>query len=79
MRNPTRRRTASTARLAVEASAARAGRSWHRRGLIAPDDVIDGLAAAVLARQGELKTIPEYPEEDGVGLRMEMVYAEEKR
>jgi predicted RNase H-like nuclease len=50
-------------------------RRVYRLGLVAADDVIDALAAAVVARRGAFRTIPDEPERDGVGLRMEMVYA----
>jgi predicted RNase H-like nuclease len=50
-------------------------RRVYRRGLVAPDDLLDGLVAAVVARRDGLKTLPEEPERDAVGLRMEMVYA----
>uniref|UniRef100_A0A7C3Z0V3 DUF429 domain-containing protein n=1 Tax=Desulfobacca acetoxidans TaxID=60893 RepID=A0A7C3Z0V3_9BACT len=46
------------------------------RGKVAPDDLLDALAAAVTALMGEnnLKTLPPSPERDAYGLPMEMVY-----
>lgn len=46
-----------------------------RPKLIAEDDVIDAMVAAVVARLGRFRTLPEQPERDSVGLPMEMVYA----
>ena len=42
------------------------------------DDLLDAFALAVTASDltGDLRTLPETPETDGEGLRMEMVYAE---
>lgn len=51
-------------------------RAVLRSGLVADDDVIDALAAAFVARLGGFRTMPDQPERDGVGLPMEMVYAE---
>lgn len=47
-----------------------------RRGVLRRDDVVDALVGAVVARLGGgcLKTLPETPECDSVGLPMEMVY-----
>lgn len=50
-------------------------RGMFRPDVIAPDDVIDAMAAAVVARLGRLRTLPEQPKRDSVGLPMEMVYA----
>ncbi len=46
------------------------------RSLVAPDDVLDALGAAVTARLGRsgLSTIPAVPAQDSTGLPMEMVY-----
>ena len=46
------------------------------QGKVKDDDILDALAAAVTAFLGRkrLLTIPENPETDGSGLRMEMVY-----
>jgi predicted RNase H-like nuclease len=48
----------------------------HKGKGVAKDDILDALAAAVTARfeAGALKTLPESPERDAVGLPMEMVY-----
>ncbi|MGA9348792.1 MAG: DUF429 domain-containing protein [Anaerolineae bacterium] len=48
----------------------------HEGQDVARDDVLDALAAAVTAKFGfdVLKTLPEAPERDSVGLPMEMVY-----
>ena len=50
--------------------------SLYRPSALAKDDVLDALVAAVTASGGkcELHTIPETPERDAQGLRMEMVY-----
>lgn len=44
---------------------------------VARDDILDALAAAITAYKGEqgLKSIPEKPEYDSHGLRMEIVYS----
>ena len=49
----------------------------HRRTALRRDDVIDALGGAVTAQLsgGMLRTLPDVPEKDGRGLRMEMVYA----
>jgi predicted RNase H-like nuclease len=49
----------------------------HRRSVLGPDDVLDALVAAVTAllSSENSKTLPEVPEHDAHGLRMEMVYA----
>lgn len=51
--------------------------SAHRKNALRPDDVIDALVGAVTARLGieKLLTLPETPERDSRGLRMEMVYS----
>ena len=48
----------------------------YRRSGVARDDIIDALAVAVTAKIGfnRLLTIPEIPQIDSKGLRMEMVY-----
>ncbi len=48
---------------------------WRRRE-VARDDILDAMAAGVtaLGYPDELATIPETPEIDSRGLRMEMVY-----
>jgi len=45
-------------------------------GKVAPDDVLDALAAALTAYlgHGKFRTLPSEPETDETGLRMEMVY-----
>lgn len=50
--------------------------STYRRNEVARDDILDALSAAVTATVGvrELVSIPEAPEFDSQGLRMEMVY-----
>jgi hypothetical protein len=50
----------------------------HRKGELSEDDVLDALVAVVTGHAGgeNLKTLPEVPEQDAHGLRMEMVYAE---
>jgi predicted RNase H-like nuclease len=50
--------------------------STYRRREVARDDVLDALSAAVTAIVGMegLVSIPETPELDSQGLRMEMVY-----
>lgn len=50
----------------------------YPRTEVATDDILDALAAAVTALGGEewLRSIPECPEVDSAGLRMEMVYRE---
>jgi predicted RNase H-like nuclease len=50
--------------------------SAHGRGTLLQDDAIDALVGAVTARIGveDLQTLPDKPELDGRGLRMEMVY-----
>jgi predicted RNase H-like nuclease len=50
----------------------------HRRSVLGQDDVLDALVAAVtalLSRENS-RTLPELPEQDAHGLRMEMVYAQ---
>jgi predicted RNase H-like nuclease len=51
--------------------------SAYGKGTLLRDDAIDALVGAVTARIGveDLQTLPERPEVDGRGLRMEMVYA----
>jgi predicted RNase H-like nuclease len=48
----------------------------NRRSVVRRDDVVDALVGSVTARlsRGDLKTLPEAPERDSAGLRMEMVY-----
>ena len=48
----------------------------NRRSVVRRDDVVDALVGSVTAwlSQGDLKTLPEAPERDSAGLRMEMVY-----
>lgn len=48
----------------------------YQTGLAARDDIVDALAGAVTALAGEagLATLPDVPDTDGMGLRMEMVY-----
>ena len=43
---------------------------------VARDDILDALAAAVVARhgQGKLQSVPKVPQKDPMGLPMEMVY-----
>ena len=55
---------------------AREARAAYRRSELANDDILDALAAAVVAAQGSrsLHTLPEQPEWDEKGLPMEMVY-----
>ena len=50
--------------------------STYRRKDVARDDILDALAAAVTGLMGEhnLASIPQEPEFDERGLRMEMVY-----
>jgi predicted RNase H-like nuclease len=50
--------------------------STYRRKEVAKDDILDALSAAVTAMVGiqKLVSIPETPEFDSQGLRMEMVY-----
>jgi len=51
--------------------------SQKHRAKVAPDDVLDALAAAVTARLGHpdrLATLPAKPEPDARGLPMEMVF-----
>jgi len=50
--------------------------SKFKRCDVAKDDVLDALIGAVTARFGynSLKTIPDAPERDEMGLPMEMVY-----
>lgn len=51
--------------------------STHGKRTLLRDDAIDALVGAVTARIGveDLQTLPDKPEIDGRGLRMEMVYA----
>ena len=51
-------------------------RAKFRRNVVANDDIVDALAAAVVARHhhGQLRTLPECPPKDPKGLRMEIVY-----
>ena len=44
------------------------------RNVVAKDDILDALAAAVAAYHDQLKTLPECPPKDAKGLRMEIVY-----
>jgi predicted RNase H-like nuclease len=48
----------------------------YKKSDVNDDDILDALVAAVTARFGfnELKTIPEVPEHDEMGLPMEIVY-----
>jgi predicted RNase H-like nuclease len=49
----------------------------HKPKQVAPDDILDSLAAAWTAGHvviGNFKTLPEKPENDSRGLRMEIVY-----
>lgn len=48
----------------------------HRRAELGSDDALDALVAGVTALEGaeDLRTLPDAPELDGRGLRMEMVY-----
>src|SRR5579885_339509 len=51
-------------------------RRAHRRREAAPDDLLDAVAAAVVARlagEGQVKSVPLAPERDAAGLRMEIV------
>jgi len=51
----------------------------HRKVVLAEDDVLDALVAAVTASLSEnSKTLPAVPEQDAHGLRMEMVYVERR-
>ncbi len=51
----------------------------HRKAVLTEDDVLDALVAAVTARLSEnFRTLPAVPEQDGHGLRMEMVYVERR-
>jgi len=54
--------------------------STFPRNMVARDDILDALAAAVtaLVGNGHLSTIPEQPERDAFGLPMEMVYHSSK-
>ena len=45
------------------------------RKVVARDDVLDALAAAVIASSGRLRTVPATPRTDGHGLPMEIVFA----
>ena len=47
-----------------------------RRKVVARDDILDALAAAVAAyhHHDQLKTLPECPQNDAKGLRMAIVY-----
>jgi len=53
----------------------RALSTWKRKE-VARDDILDALVAAVTAAAGtdRLSSLPEKPEIDAKGLRMEMVY-----
>jgi predicted RNase H-like nuclease len=55
--------------------------STHGKGTLVQDDAIDALVGAVTARIGveNLQTLPDRPELDGRGLRMEMVFARAAR
>ena len=46
------------------------------RKVVARDDILDALVAAIIATRGEdqLKTVPEDPPKDARGLPMEMVF-----
>jgi len=49
----------------------------HEPKQVAPDDILDALAAAWTASQivlGKAKTLPKNPELDSKGLRMEILY-----
>lgn len=50
----------------------------HRRSVLGLDDVLDALVAAVTAllSSENSRTLPELPEQDAHGLRMEMVYVQ---
>ena len=52
-----------------------------RRNVVARDDILDALAAAVAAyhHHDRLKTLPECPPNDAKGLRMEIVYPASRR
>jgi len=52
----------------------------HRRSVLGEDDILDALVAAVTAllSSENSRTLPELPEQDAHGLRMEMVYAERR-
>ena len=51
-------------------------RAKFRRNVVANDDIVDALAAAVVAyyHHDQLRTLPECPPTDAKGLRMEIVY-----
>lgn len=57
------------------------GLSRWKRSEVARDDILDALAAAVTAELGQngFQTIPEEPEMDSEGIRMEMVYIQTDR
>jgi predicted RNase H-like nuclease len=51
--------------------------SKYQNNCVGKDDILDSLVAAVTAYRGwpgELQTLPEAPQEDARGLRMEMVF-----
>jgi predicted RNase H-like nuclease len=50
-------------------------RQW-KRAEVAKDDILDALAAALTAQQGRgrLKSLPDSPELDAYGFKMEMLY-----
>lgn len=71
-----RLRVLSRFEASVEGAYADALDRWPRKD-VAPDDVLDALAAAATARLGypdKLQTVPEHPPRDSHGLSMEMVF-----
>jgi predicted RNase H-like nuclease len=51
-------------------------RRVYSKAIVAPDDILDAMAAAVtgLIGRGEYQSLPDYVESDERGVRMEMVY-----
>jgi predicted RNase H-like nuclease len=77
MQHPKHRPEGRAERLAVLADVIA---NAHPKSLLGEDDVLDALVAAVTAllSSENSKTLPQVPEQDAHGLRMEMVYAQRR-